>query len=128
VASIITVVQMTLLWLARDPLIRMYTDHANIVTLIEYAWPILIIFTFFDTTQALGSNFIKSSGNQGLGAIITGSAYFIVGIPVSYYLAFSRGLELRGLWWGPTLAVAYNTFWYNIIIYRIDWPELIRSV
>ena len=76
----------------------------------------------------MGGYFIKGTGKQGIGAIITGSAYFLGGIPLSFYLAFSCGLELRGLWWGPTLAVTYNTIWYNIIIYRIDWPELIRSV
>ena len=37
-------------------------------------------------------------------------------------------MGVRGLWWGPTLAVAYNTFWYNIIIFRIDWPDLIRGI
>ena len=26
------------------------------------------------------------------------------------------------------MAVAYNTLWYNIIIFRIDWPELIKGI
>ena len=26
------------------------------------------------------------------------------------------------------MAVAYNTLWYNIIIFRIDWPDLIRGI
>ena len=26
------------------------------------------------------------------------------------------------------MAVAYNTFWYNVIIFRIDWKELIRGI
>ena len=37
-------------------------------------------------------------------------------------------MGVRGLWWGPTLAVAYNTIWYNVIIFRIDWVELIRGI
>ena len=76
----------------------------------------------------MGSSVIRATGNQGLGAVITGSAYFIFGIPLSWHLAFNREMELKGLWWGPTIAVAYNTLWYNIIIYRINWPELIKCV
>ena len=34
----------------------------------------------------------------------------------------------RGLWWGPTVAVAYNTLWYNVIILRMDWPKLIKEI
>ena len=26
------------------------------------------------------------------------------------------------------MAVAYNTFWYNVIIFGIDWKELIRGI
>ena len=26
------------------------------------------------------------------------------------------------------MAVAYNTLWYNVIIFRIDWKELIRGI
>lgn len=127
-ASAITVFQMTILWLAKDAMVRMYTNNPDIVPYLEDAWPILIIFTLFDTTQAMGMSVIKATGKQGFGAIITGTAYFIVGIPCSYYFAFVKGQDIRGLWWGPTLATLYNTLWYNFIIYRINWPELIQGI
>lgn len=34
---------------------------------------------------------------------------------------------IKGLWYGPTFAVAYNTFWYNVLIACIRWPELIEE-
>ena len=37
-------------------------------------------------------------------------------------------MSLRGLWIGPTIAVAYNTVMYNIIIACIDWKELVRGI
>ena len=126
-ACIITIFQMSVLWFAQGPLISMYTNQPDIAALMESAWPILIIFTFFDTTQAMGQSVIRATGKQGLGALITGTAYFAVGIPFSYWMAFSKGQDIRGLWWGPTLATAYNTLWYNVIIFRIDWPALIRE-
>jgi hypothetical protein len=35
---------------------------------------------------------------------------------------------IRGLWFGPTFAVLYNTICYYILINRINWPELIKNV
>lgn len=120
-ACIITVLQMGALWIARDPLIKMYTDHADISAYIKDAWNVLIIFTFFDTTQAMAMYVIRGSGKQVMGSIITGIAYFFVGIPISYWCAFERGMDLKGLWCGPIAAVAFNTVFYNVLIYRIDW-------
>ena len=106
----------------------MYTNNPAIAHYLYDAWPILILFTFFDTTQAMGMSVIKSTGKQALGAVITGSAYFILGVPISWFFAFKKEMGVRGLWWGPTLAVAYNTIWYNLIIFRIDWKDLIRGI
>ena len=89
-ALCITVLQMTVLWAAMDAMIRMFTNNEAIKLLLADAWPILIIFTFFDTTQAMGMSVIKASGKQGWGAFITGTAYFMFGIPVSYLCAFKN--------------------------------------
>lgn len=127
-AIFITIFQMTVLWLARDAMIKMYTDISAVSDMMVDAWPVLIIFTLFDTTQAMGMSIIRASGKQAFGAFITGTAYFVFGIPTSYYFAFVKDQGCRGLWWGPTLAVAYNTLWYNVIIYRMDWPKLITEI
>ena len=90
-ALIITVIQMSALWFAQDAMIRMYTSNEAVAPLLADAWPILIFFTLFDTTQALSMSIIRATGKQGLGAIITGTAYFVLGIPCSYYFAFVKG-------------------------------------
>ena len=106
----------------------MYTSNPNIAHFLKDAWPILIIFTFFDTTQALGMSVIKATGKQALGAIFTALSYFLLGIPTSWYLAFREDMDNRGLWWGPAIACASNTILYNIIVFRINWKELISEV
>lgn len=49
-ACIITVIQMTVLWFAKDSIIKMFTNNENIAVYLQAAWPVLILFTFFDTT------------------------------------------------------------------------------
>ena len=118
---LITVFQAMLLWVAQDAFVKMYTNIPEVAAMMEFAWPVLIIFTIFDTTQAMAMSVIRSTGRQGTGALITGIAYFVIGVPSSYYFAFTLGMDNRGLWVGPTLAVAFNTVAYNIIIYCINW-------
>lgn len=61
-ASIITMIQMSVLWFAEDSMVRMYTSNPAVAALLHDAWPILILFTLFDTTQAMGMSVIKATG------------------------------------------------------------------
>ena len=49
------------------------------------AWPILLVFTLFDATQAMSAAFIKASGKQCNGAILTSSGYCVIGIPLAWF-------------------------------------------
>ena len=75
----------------------------------------------------MGLSVVRGTGKQRIGAFITSTAYWLFGIPLSYLCAFKLDYGIRGLWYGPTFAVTYNTFWYNILIARIDWQELIAQ-
>ena len=106
----------------------MYTDLPEVAAYISAAWYVLIAFTIFDTTQAMGIGIIRASGKQYIGAILTGVAYMLIGIPISYVCGFIYDLDNTGLWVGPTVAVAFNTICYNIIIVCMDWEKLIKSI
>ena len=86
------------------------------------------MFTFFDTTQAVAGAVVRACGKQGIGAFVTSTSYWACGIPLSYYCAFKMDFGIRGLWFGPTLAVLLMTFLYNSIIGCINWPELLEQM
>ena len=46
----VAIFQIILLWAIRDLIIAMYTDQEDIRVQMRYAWPIFLIFVFFDTT------------------------------------------------------------------------------
>lgn len=71
---------------------------------------------------------IKGTGLQGIGAFVTSTGYFAIGIPVSLIGVFVYDLKVMGLWIGPTVATIFNTCCYNIIIRKIDWHELTMEV
>ena len=88
-------------------------------------WAIFLVFAFFDTTQGIGSSAIKASGKQKVGALITGMAYWAIGIPITCMLVFWQTWGIKGIWVGPTVAVLFNTIAYHFIVKTTDWPTLI---
>ena len=42
-------------------------------------------------------------------------------------LVFWKDWGIKGIWFGPTLSVAYNTIAYLLIFYCLDWDRLIKE-
>jgi Na+-driven multidrug efflux pump len=58
---------------------------------------------------------------QKYGAIFTLIAYFVLGIPISWYTSFKAGWGIKGLWCGPAVAASFNFFVYVLIFKKTDW-------
>ena len=61
-AIVITVVQIALLLGLREQIIGAFTSVEETANIIKSAWPVLCIFAFFDTVQAMGLSVIRGSG------------------------------------------------------------------
>ena len=107
---------------------KLFTDQDVVKEQLARAWPVLLVFMFFDTTQAVAGSVVKACGKQGIAAFATSTSYWLCGIPLSYYCAFKTDFGIRGIWFGPTFAVAFMTLLYNTIIGCIDWQDLIAKI
>ena len=54
-------------------------------------------------------------------------SYCAVAIPLICLLCFKYDFGIRGIWAGPSTAVAINTISYLIIFYCLDWDRLIAE-
>jgi len=68
---------------------------------------------------------MRASGKQKTGALVTGVAYWILGIPTALLMVFQFDLGTKGIWLGPTFACAFNTVAYLWIFNKINWSDLI---
>ena len=55
-------------------------------------------------------------------------SYWVVGIPLSLFAMFVCDLELEGVWYGPTTAVAINYIFYTYMLRKQDWPTMIENI
>lgn len=70
---------------------------------IEYAAILLIlagIFQISDAIQAIGVGLLRGLYDVKIPTLFVSLAYWVIGIPFGYYLAFHRSWEVRGIWIG----------------------------
>jgi len=88
------------------------------------AWPILIIFVFFDCMQIVALAVISGLKQVSKVSHVTMISYWIFGIPVSYVSMFVYKKGLAGLWYGPTIACAINYIYYKTVTEKADWQAI----
>ena len=67
----ISFVQIIVLYYISDVIMKAFTDQAIIKEQLAKAWPAFLLFTLFDTTQAISGGVVRACGKQGIGAFVT---------------------------------------------------------
>ena len=76
----------------------------------------------------MGLSVIRGTGKQSLGAIFTITAFVLLGVPLAYFCGIVKEMGVFGLWIGPTVACAYLTVMYNVLIACIDWNKVFTEI
>lgn len=75
---------------------------------VELAAKLLIIaglFQLFDGTQVIGLGILRGMGDVNIPTLITLFAYWIIGLPIGYYIGVYLGVGVQGIWYGLTFAL-----------------------
>jgi len=90
----------TVFFLGRDVLGRIYTSDAGVVALAATVLPIAAAFQLFDGAQVIGAGVLRGMGRTRPAAVMNLIAFYAVGLPLAWLLAFRLERGLEGLWWG----------------------------
>ncbi|NEU06872.1 MATE family efflux transporter [Flavihumibacter sp. R14] len=94
-----------------------YTSDRDVI---EIAAQLLIIagfFQLFDGTQVVGLGVLRGMGDVNIPTFITFIAYWIIGLPVGYYLGVTMGFGAEGIWYGLTLGLLVSA---GLLFLRFD--------
>ena len=78
------------------------------LSVIAMASPLLIIaglFQLFDGTQVVGLGALRGIGDVNIPTFITFFAYWVIGLPLSYFLGVNMNIGVNGIWYGLTLGL-----------------------
>jgi MATE family multidrug resistance protein len=87
-------------------LAQLYTRDPAVIAVAVILIRIAGVFQVFDGLQVVGAGILRGLGDTRAPMLICLIGYWLLGIPVSAYLAFGVGLGPPGLWWGLVLGLA----------------------
>ncbi|HEX3236229.1 MAG TPA: MATE family efflux transporter [Gemmatimonadales bacterium] len=87
------------------PLARLYSQDSGVITVAVLLIRVAGVFQVFDGLQAVAGGILRGLGQTRVAMTGNLLGYWLVGLPVSYYLCFIAGWGPVGLWWGLVLGL-----------------------
>ena len=63
------------------------------------------LFQLADGIQVIGIGALRGIGDVVAPTLISFAAYWLIGLPVGYWLTFSQGMGVQGIWYGFTIGL-----------------------
>lgn len=90
---------------ANNLLPYIYTEDSAVIRIAAQLLIIAGFFQLFDGTQVVGLGVLRGIGDVNIPTFITFVAYWIIGIPLGYFLGIKLGLGVNGIWYGLTFGL-----------------------
>ncbi len=90
----------------REQLPRLYTEEVQIIALASTILPVAAAFQVFDGIQAVGCGILRGMGRTLPAAGFNLLGYWVLGLPIGWWLAHRAGFGLEGIWWGFVIGLA----------------------
>ena len=93
-------VSSTLMLTIPGAIVRLYTDDPAVINGGMALLALAAIFQLSDGFQVTGAGALRGLKDTRVPMLITAISYWVIGMPVGWYLAFGLGLGARGMWMG----------------------------
>jgi multidrug resistance protein, MATE family len=97
-----------------------YINDPEVLPLAASLLIIAGIFQLSDGIQAVALGILRGKADVNIPTIITLIAYWVIGLPVGYYLAFYTSLKTHGIWYGLTLGLTVSAVWLTFRFFTIS--------
>jgi MATE family multidrug resistance protein len=91
--------------LGRERLPQLYNDEPSVLLLASSILPIAAAFQLFDGLQVVGGGVLRGMGRTRPAAVFHLIGFYLLGLPLAWWLTFRRDQGLPGLWWGLALGL-----------------------
>jgi MATE family multidrug resistance protein len=88
----------------------LYVNEPVVIAIASKLLFIAALFQIFDGIQATGIGVLRGLTDVKIPTIITFIAYWIIGIPLGYFLCFIMKLGVQGIWIGLLIGLATSAF------------------
>jgi MATE family multidrug resistance protein len=123
--EVISILIAILLYSLRNIWGAIFSNVPEVIALAAKAIPFWALFVISDAAGGVGGGAIRGVGQQTKAAICNLLAFYAIGVPLGYFLAFPVGANwgLPGLWTGLAIASYIATFSIHGILIFGDWSK-----
>jgi MATE family multidrug resistance protein len=101
---------------------QVFTPDAAIIQLSAQLLLIAALFQLFDGLQVTSIGILRGMNDVRFPTVLTLVAYWLIALPLAYFLAFSLNLEVIGIWCALLVSLVFvgvGLFWrYRYLIRR----------
>jgi multidrug resistance protein, MATE family len=97
--------------LLAEPIARIYTPDAGVIAVAVVLLRLAALFQVFDGTQVAAIGILRGIGDTRAPVVANVIGYWVLGLPLSLWLAFGLRLGPPGLWWGFVAGLAVVAAW-----------------
>lgn len=124
IGGLLSLVNTALIVLFRDNLASIFTKDEDLLNKCRSLFVIVALFQIPDAINGVEQGVFRASGRQSISAKLNFVAYYVIGIPLGYYLALPLGMGVEGLWIGMTAGLLAISTANSIVIWNSDWAAL----
>lgn len=84
----------------------LYTSDSEVITIASSLLIIAALFQLSDGIQVVGLGALRGMGDVKLPTLVTFMAYWVIGLPSGYLLAFIFGFKEKGVWYGLLIGLS----------------------
>lgn len=84
---------------------RIYTSDAAVAAVAASLLPIAGVFQVFDGIQVVSIGILRGAGDTRAPMLVNLLGYWVLGLPVSWWLGLRLAQGPEGLWWGLTIGL-----------------------
>jgi MATE family multidrug resistance protein len=88
-------------------IVRIFTPDPQVMRIGVKLLLVAAAFQLFDGLQSVATGALRGAGETRIPMLSSLVAYWVVGLPLGYYLGFNRGLGALGLWMGLALSLMF---------------------
>jgi len=106
----------------------LYTRDPKVIALAAQLIVLAGLFQFSDGIQVASNGALRGLKDTRVPMAITLFAYWIIGMPVGWWLAFHRGMGARGMWMGLIAGLSVAALMLFTRFWRSAWKQRWRRV
>ena len=113
--------------LLRNQLPKVFNNDASVVALAASLLFYAAIFQISDSLQAIGAGLLRGIKDVKIPTLLIGVAYWVIGLPSGYVLAFHFKLNAVGIWLGFIIGLTFSAVFLCTRFLRMAKLKIVKS-